>query len=211
MVRLVHAARVQVASRSEERAQPCAPIHRRGLRHAMRQRLRQCRCLLLGEKTTRNGAGLDVLSHTKKGKFWRDLVGLFPAVIDYLCNPQIDAVKPPTLLLQTVSVSSRHPWLRTCFRFALQSHLLIGLEEYGLARSTQSSSCRHACRRADTVLCRFFQTYITSIDDRRGQEVDAAAVSTTWFSAIRPEYRGAVRNLPCSLDGWPASSTVNLG
>jgi hypothetical protein len=67
----------------------------------MRQRLWQCHCLLLGEKTTRNGAGLDVLSHTKKGKFWRDLVGLFPEVIDYLCNPQIDAVKPPTLLLQS--------------------------------------------------------------------------------------------------------------
>ena len=108
--------------------------------------------------------------------------------------------------LAIVSVSSRHPWLQTSFRFALQSHLLIGLEEYGLARSGQSFSCR--C--ADTVLCRFFQTYITSTEDISGQEVDAAAVSTTWFTAIRPEYRGAVRNSPSSLDGRPASSSVNL-
>ena len=83
----------------------------------MRQSLWQCRCLLLGEKTGRTGAGLDVLSHTKKGKFWRDLVGLFPEVIDYLCNPQIDAVKPPTLLLQTVSVIEPSPVVADLFPF----------------------------------------------------------------------------------------------
>ena len=81
----------------------------------MRYHLWQSRCLLLGEKTRRSGAGLDVLSHTKKGKFWRDLVGLFPEVIDYLCNPQIDAVKPPTLLLQTVSVIEPSPVVADLF------------------------------------------------------------------------------------------------
>ena len=57
------------------------------------------------------GAGVDVLSQTKKGRFWRQLIRLFPNVIDYLCNPQIDAVKPPTLLLQ---LSPRRAITRGC-------------------------------------------------------------------------------------------------
>ena len=36
-----------------------------------------------------------MLSHTKKGHFWRELIGLYPQFIDYLCNPNVDAVKPP--------------------------------------------------------------------------------------------------------------------
>ena len=37
-------------------------------------------------------AGVDVLSHKKKAMFWRNLVKLFPNIIDYLCNPNVDQV-----------------------------------------------------------------------------------------------------------------------
>jgi hypothetical protein len=37
-------------------------------------------------------AGVDMLSHKKKAAFWRELVELFPNMIDYLCNPNIDPV-----------------------------------------------------------------------------------------------------------------------
>ena len=36
--------------------------------------------------------GVDILSHQKKAVFWRELVELFPNVIDYLCNPNVDPV-----------------------------------------------------------------------------------------------------------------------
>jgi hypothetical protein len=38
-------------------------------------------------------AGVDILSHQKKAAFWRELVELFPNMIDYMCNPNIDAVR----------------------------------------------------------------------------------------------------------------------
>ena len=37
--------------------------------------------------------GVDLLSHTKKAGFWRSLVGLFPNMIDYLCNPNVNPVR----------------------------------------------------------------------------------------------------------------------
>ena len=37
--------------------------------------------------------GIDVLSHKKKAAFWRELVALFPNMIDYLCNPRLDPVR----------------------------------------------------------------------------------------------------------------------
>jgi hypothetical protein len=37
-------------------------------------------------------AGVDALSHAKKAAFWRQLVELFPNMIDYLCNPNVDPV-----------------------------------------------------------------------------------------------------------------------
>ena len=37
-------------------------------------------------------AGVDILSHKKKASFWRELVKLFPNIIDYLCNPNVDPV-----------------------------------------------------------------------------------------------------------------------
>ena len=43
------------------------------------------RCLLL--------EGVDVLSHQKKAAFWRELVELFPNIIDYLCNPNVNPVR----------------------------------------------------------------------------------------------------------------------
>ncbi len=36
--------------------------------------------------------GVDILSHQKKAEFWRELVELFPNMIDYLCNPNVDPV-----------------------------------------------------------------------------------------------------------------------
>ena len=42
---------------------------------------------------THAAAGVDVLSHKKKAAFWRELVELFPNIIDYLCNPNIDPVR----------------------------------------------------------------------------------------------------------------------
>jgi hypothetical protein len=36
--------------------------------------------------------GVDVLSHKKKANFWRELVELFPNIVDYLCNPNVDPV-----------------------------------------------------------------------------------------------------------------------
>ena len=38
-------------------------------------------------------AGVDVLSHQKKAAFWRELVALFPNIIDYLCNPNVNPVR----------------------------------------------------------------------------------------------------------------------
>jgi hypothetical protein len=37
-------------------------------------------------------AGVDVLSHKKKAAFWNGLVELFPNIIDYLCNPNVNSV-----------------------------------------------------------------------------------------------------------------------
>jgi hypothetical protein len=37
--------------------------------------------------------GVDVLSHQKKATFWRELVELFPNLIDYLCNPNVNPVR----------------------------------------------------------------------------------------------------------------------
>ena len=37
--------------------------------------------------------GIDVLSHKKTAAFWRELVALFPNMIDYLCNPRLDPVR----------------------------------------------------------------------------------------------------------------------
>jgi hypothetical protein len=37
-------------------------------------------------------AGVDILSHKKKATFWRELVELFPNILDYLCNPNVDPV-----------------------------------------------------------------------------------------------------------------------
>jgi hypothetical protein len=31
---------------------------------------------------------MDKLSHKKKAFFWRDLVAIFPTLIDYFCNPR---------------------------------------------------------------------------------------------------------------------------
>jgi hypothetical protein len=39
----------------------------------------------------RQAVGVDVLSHQKKAAFW--LVALFPNLIDYLCNPNVDPVR----------------------------------------------------------------------------------------------------------------------
>jgi hypothetical protein len=38
-------------------------------------------------------SGVDVLSHKKKANFWRELVELFPNIVDYLCNPNVDPVR----------------------------------------------------------------------------------------------------------------------
>jgi hypothetical protein len=48
--------------------------------------------------------GVDALSHKKKAVFWRELIGLFPNMIDYLCNPDVDPVRSLSIierLLQT--------------------------------------------------------------------------------------------------------------
>ncbi len=37
--------------------------------------------------------GVDILSHKKKAAFWRELVELFPNMIDYLCNPNVNPVR----------------------------------------------------------------------------------------------------------------------
>jgi hypothetical protein len=42
---------------------------------------------------THAAAGVDVLSHKKKAAFWRELVELFPNIIDYLCNPNVNPVR----------------------------------------------------------------------------------------------------------------------
>ena len=34
-----------------------------------------------------------MLSHQKKAAFWRELVELFPNIIDYLCNPNVNPVR----------------------------------------------------------------------------------------------------------------------
>ena len=55
-------------------------------------------------------AGVDVLSHKKKAVFWRQLVELFPNMIDYVCNPDVDPVsranclQPASVLTSSVSV-----------------------------------------------------------------------------------------------------------
>jgi hypothetical protein len=41
----------------------------------------------------REAVGVDVLSHQKKATFWRELVELFPNLIDYLCNPNVNPVR----------------------------------------------------------------------------------------------------------------------
>ena len=41
----------------------------------------------------REAVGVDVLSHQKKAAFWRELVELFPNLIDYFCNPNVDPVR----------------------------------------------------------------------------------------------------------------------
>ena len=35
------------------------------------------------------GAELTILSRSKKATFWRELTAAFPAVIDYICNPNV--------------------------------------------------------------------------------------------------------------------------
>jgi hypothetical protein len=37
-------------------------------------------------------AEVGVLSHKKKAAFWNGLVELFPNIIDYLCNPNVNSV-----------------------------------------------------------------------------------------------------------------------
>jgi hypothetical protein len=78
-----------VASGSEAPVRTAESIHQRGLRCVGRR--------YQSEQTplrTSFVAGLDVLSHTKKGAFWRGLVELYPNMIDYLCNPNVNTVRP---------------------------------------------------------------------------------------------------------------------
>jgi hypothetical protein len=162
--------------------------------------LKQCRCLSLTEKTRRCCRGRCSLTD-KEGEILASTRQAVPESYRLSMQPPDRCSKTADSPLATVSSSSHHPWLRTCFRFVSQTHLLIGLEEYGLHDSDNPPRVGNSL----AVLCRFFQTYITSTGDKFGQEVDTAAVSTTWFTAIRPEYRGAVRHSPSSLDGRPAS------
>ncbi len=55
-----------------------------------------CACALCARARThdvREAVGVDVLSHKKKATFWRELVELFPNLIDYLCNPNVNPVR----------------------------------------------------------------------------------------------------------------------
>ena len=45
-----------------------------------------------------------MLSHTQKAGFWRDIIGLFPNMIDYLCNPDVNPVRS----LRTIELFTPH-------------------------------------------------------------------------------------------------------
>jgi hypothetical protein len=78
---------MQVEERAEMLVHRFGPVHRCGLRWVTSDPAHFSAGFHLSLF-----AGVDVLSHAKKAAFWRDLVELFPNMIDYLCNPNIDPV-----------------------------------------------------------------------------------------------------------------------
>lgn len=50
--------------------------------------------------------GLSVISHQKKATFWRELVGLFPRLIDFLClRDDVGQVDGPFLVAPLIAVA----------------------------------------------------------------------------------------------------------
>ena len=93
--------------------------------------MKQCRCLSLTEKTRRCCRGRCSLTD-KEGEILASTRQGVPESYRLSMQPPDRCSKTADSPLATVSSSSHHPWLRTCFRFVSQTHLLIGLEEYGL-------------------------------------------------------------------------------
>ena len=148
----------------------------------------------------REAVGVDVLSHQKKAAFWRELVELFPNLIDYLCNPN---VQPVPLTTPRLLAFRRLPALRlgACLACCCKEWFLATVNFGVLLCRTSSSPVLTSKRSGQFTLfygsrigCnrRFYKTHISSPEDTAEEEVDADEVGSALWSSLRFQFRGAV-------------------